>query len=65
MSRKNEFECDNCGEEAPARYNGSAPEGWYSMTLHALPAPYMRDACSLPCFQALAASNVLFSVTGG
>jgi hypothetical protein len=63
--RKDEYECDNCGVTARARYNGSVPEGWFSMTLHALPAPYTRDACSIECFRGLAESNALLSVTGG
>jgi hypothetical protein len=59
------YRCDNCGADAPSRYNGSTPEGWYSLTLHALPAPVTRDACSIDCFRALAADGTLFSVTGG
>jgi hypothetical protein len=63
--RKDHFICDNCGADAPARYNGSVPEGWYSMTLHTLPAPVTRDACSIECFRGLAENNALLGVTGG
>jgi hypothetical protein len=56
------YRCDECGVEAPARYNGGLPMLWYSITLNAVPVSQVVHACSLPCLQTLIVDKAALAI---
>lgn len=65
MSRIDARRCDTCGAEAPSRYNGTPPHGWFAITLNVLPQPVTVDACCLDCLRGALADNAVLSILGG